>query len=95
MHREKVTVVIFLQALDGIASISACLQCSGQVDNPLQPNSQWYSGSGIYRHVWLNIAGPVHIAQRGTYITTPPADSTSATVSVRTSVQDQYWHLTF
>jgi beta-galactosidase len=24
-----------------------------RVDNSLQPNSRWYSGSGIYRHVWL------------------------------------------
>ncbi len=25
-----------------------------RVDNSIQPNSRWYSGSGIYRHVWLN-----------------------------------------
>lgn len=24
-----------------------------KVDNSLQPNCRWYSGSGIYRHVWL------------------------------------------
>lgn len=34
-----------------------------RVDNSLQPNTRWYSGSGIYRHVWLNIANPLHIAQ--------------------------------
>jgi beta-galactosidase len=49
-----------------------------RVDNSVQTNSCWYSGSGIYRHVWLNSAGPVHIAQWGTYITTPQADSSSA-----------------
>ena len=32
-----------------------------RVDNSRQPNSRWYSGSGIYRHVWLNIADKVHI----------------------------------
>ena len=58
-----------------------------RVDNSVQTNSRWYSGSGIYRHVWLNSAGPVHIAQWGTYITTPKADSLSATVSVRTSIE--------
>ena len=42
-----------------------------RVDNSLQPNTRYYSGSGIYRHVWLNIADPLHIAQWGTYITTP------------------------
>jgi len=60
-----------------------------RVDNSVQPNSRWYSGSGIYRHVWLNIAGPVHVAQWGTYITTLIADSISATVSVRTSVENK------
>ncbi len=61
-----------------------------RVDNSIQPNSRWYSGSGIYRHVWLNTAGPVHIAQWGTYITTPGADSSSATISIRTSIENYY-----
>ena len=61
-----------------------------RVDNSVQPNSRWYSGSGIYRHVWLNITGPVHIAQWGTYITTPVADSSSATIIVRTSIENHY-----
>ncbi|MBD0377476.1 MAG: beta galactosidase jelly roll domain-containing protein, partial [Flavisolibacter sp.] len=30
-------------------------------------NSRWYSGSGIYRHVWLKIMDPVHVAQWGTF----------------------------
>jgi beta-galactosidase len=59
-----------------------------RVDNSLQPNSRWYSGSGIYRHVWLNIAGPVHIAQWGTYITTPSVDSSSAVIVVGTSIEN-------
>ena len=25
-------------------------------------NSRWYSGSGIYRHVWVTATGPVHVA---------------------------------
>ncbi len=57
-----------------------------RVDNSEQPNSRWYSGSGIYRHVWLNITNPVHVAQWGTYITTPNADSSSATVNVKTTI---------
>src|SRR5205085_10899634 len=32
-------------------------------------NSRWYSGSGIYRYVWLKIFEPVHVSQWGTYIT--------------------------
>ena len=57
-----------------------------RVDNSLQPNSRWYSGSGIYRHVWLNIADRVHVAQWGTQITTRSVDSSSATIDVRTSI---------
>jgi len=57
-----------------------------RVDNSAQPNSRWYSGSGIYRHVWLNITNPVHVAQWGTYIITPNADSSSATVNVKTTI---------
>lgn len=33
--------------------------------------SRWYSGAGIYRHVWLVSSQPVHVAHWGTYITTP------------------------
>jgi beta-galactosidase len=61
---------------------------SVRVDNSLQPNSRWYSGSGIYRHVWLNITGPVHVAQWGTYITTPEVSSSAATIKVRTSIEN-------
>jgi len=61
-----------------------------KVDNSAQPNSRWYSGSGIYRHVWLNIAGTVHIDQWGTYITTPEINSSSAKVSVRTSIVNHF-----
>jgi beta-galactosidase len=32
-----------------------------RVDNSHQPNSRWYTGSGIYRHVRLVVVDPVHI----------------------------------
>ena len=34
-------------------------------------NSRWYSGSGIFRKVWLGVAGPVRIPAHGVYVTTP------------------------
>ncbi len=49
-------------------------------------NSRWYSGSGIYRHVWLNVVSPVHIATWGTYITTPGVTENEALVRIKTSV---------
>ena len=39
-----------------------------RVDNSDQPNSRWYSGCGIYRHVWLTKAHAIHIRQWGVHI---------------------------
>ena len=36
-----------------------------RVNNSDQPNSRWYSGCGIYRHVWFTTTGPVHVAHWG------------------------------
>ena len=48
------------------------------------PNSRWYSGSGIYRKVFLNVTEPVYVATDGTYVTTPDLSSTySKNASVR------------
>jgi beta-galactosidase len=60
-----------------------------RVDNLQQMNSRWYSGSGIYRHVWLTINNPVHVAQWGTVITTPEITSEMATVQVSTLVKNE------
>ena len=59
-----------------------------RVDNSRQPNTRYYSGSGIYRHVWLTLINPLHMAHWGTYVTTPHADSTRGEVSVRTWVEN-------
>jgi len=54
--------------------------------NVQQPCSRWYSGAGIYRHVWLTIAEPLHVAPWGTYVTTPKVADAEADVRVRTRV---------
>ncbi|MGQ9478594.1 MAG: glycoside hydrolase family 2 TIM barrel-domain containing protein [Thermoproteota archaeon] len=58
------------------------------VNNSAQPNSRWYSGSGIYRHVWLLIGEKIHIPPWGIYVTTPKVYPSTATVSVRTTVRN-------
>ena len=49
-------------------------------------NSRWYSGSGIYRHVRLNITGPVHLDPLFTFITTPVVNDSEAVVRVKTAL---------
>jgi beta-galactosidase len=60
-----------------------------RVDNSQQPNSRWYSGSGIYRHVRLVISDPVHVDQWGTYVTTPAVSAESSLVTLRTTIRNE------
>lgn len=59
-----------------------------KVDNSIQPNSRWYTGSGIYRNVWLVKKLPVHIAHWGVSISTPEINKSSAIVHIATKVTD-------
>ncbi|MBN1362740.1 MAG: DUF4982 domain-containing protein [Sedimentisphaerales bacterium] len=52
-------------------------------------NSRWYSGSGIYRSVWLDVMDPVHIEHWGPAVTTPQVSADSAQVHVRTEVLNE------
>jgi beta-galactosidase len=60
-----------------------------RVDQSQQRNSRWYSGSGIYRHVWLNVTGPVHVAPWGVFVTTPEVSAAQAKVSVKTRIANE------
>lgn len=50
--------------------------------------SRWYSGAGIYRHVWLVQCQPVHVSHWGTYITTPEISDQSAKVKTEITVEN-------
>jgi beta-galactosidase len=60
-----------------------------KVDNSHQPNCRWYSGSGIYRHTWLLATSPLHVAQYGTFVTTPQVVKSAAIVQIRTKVLNE------
>ncbi len=59
-----------------------------KVDNSEQPNSRWYSGSGIYRNVWLVTTGKTHIDHRGTFVTTPEVSDKLAKVKLVTQIRN-------
>lgn len=59
------------------------------VDNSEQPNCRWYSGSGIYRHVWLQTMPTLHIAENGVFITTPEVSADQAIVQVEVTVENE------
>ena len=63
-----------------------------RVDNSLQPNCRWYTGSGIYRHTWLVVRRAVHIATWGVVVRTPLIDLSSAQVEVTTRVLNEGDH---
>lgn len=60
-----------------------------RVDNSQQKNCRWYTGSGIYRHVWLTATNPVHINHWGVAITTPEVNESKAVVQVKTVLRNE------
>ena len=59
-----------------------------KVDNSEQPNSRWYTGSGIYRNVRLITTNPIAVAHWGTFVSTPKVDEKLATVNLEVSIQN-------
>ncbi|MCP4048457.1 MAG: DUF4982 domain-containing protein [Gammaproteobacteria bacterium] len=80
-----------------------------KVDNSKVPSGRWYTGSGIYRHVWLTTMSQVHIAEDGVFVRSSDvskkravlkvsteingADAAGKVVIVRTELRDAYNHL--
>jgi len=61
-----------------------------KVDNSKQPNSRWYSGSGIFRNIWLETTNKLHVDQWGTYITTSKVTAQTASVHIETTLKNRY-----
>jgi len=58
-----------------------------RVDNSQQPNSRWYSGSGITREVWLRSLSAEHIPTNGTYIATKTISENVALINITTKIE--------
>lgn len=59
-----------------------------KADNSVQPNSRWYSGSGIYRNVWLVTSNKLTVNHWGTFVTTSKVSAQSAAVNLKTSIRN-------
>ena len=55
-----------------------------KVDNSDQPNSRWYSGCGIYRHVWLTKTNAVHVKHWGVHV---QSDAKTGQIKVEADVE--------
>ena len=80
-------------------NITNYVTCDGTTENVIAvmavnefPSSRWYSGSGIYRDVTLSVSGDIHVADEGTYVTTPnlkEEQDGDVTVHVETDVRNE------
>lgn len=68
----------YLQEGDNVISV--------RVDHSRIADSRWYTGSGIYRDVWIISAPEVHLAQWGTGYSATKITDSQATVAVEVAV---------
>ncbi len=59
-----------------------------RVDNSMQPNSRWYTGSGIYRHVRLVSTERLRFEKWGIFVYTGSLGETSATLHIESAILD-------
>jgi beta-galactosidase len=60
-----------------------------RVDHSRSADSRWYTGSGIYRDVWLVTANPIHIAQWGVYAYPEVKSAKSAVLNIETEIDNE------
>jgi beta-galactosidase len=59
-----------------------------KVDNSKQPNSRWYSGSGIYRNVWLVSTEKIAVDHWGTFVTASVISKDSARIMISAAIRN-------
>lgn len=57
-----------------------------RVDHSRTPSGRWYTGSGIYRHVWLTVVDTLHVSTWGTFVRSQDASTDAAKLLVSTEV---------
>ena len=62
---------------------------SVRVDHSLERDSRWYSGSGIYRDVYMVYASPVHLDLWGVYFKATAITDKKADVAVATTMNNE------
>ncbi len=82
--RYDLTPFVHFDGTENIIAVKA--------DNMPQPNSRWYTGSGIYRNVWLVKLPQLHIKHWGTFITTPEITDQKAIVNINTELDGVFDH---
>lgn len=71
----ELDITAYLQDGDNVLAV--------RVNNSEQPNSRWYTGSGIYRNVWLTQAEETRVCHWGVYVTTPVITENKAEIKVQ------------
>ncbi|HEY1193676.1 sugar-binding domain-containing protein [Flavobacterium sp.] len=59
-----------------------------KIDNDSQPNSRWYTGSGIYRNVRLVASEKLHVGKWGTFVTTPEVSTEKSKVHFEVTIDN-------
>ncbi|MDA3879258.1 MAG: DUF4982 domain-containing protein [Prolixibacteraceae bacterium] len=60
-----------------------------RVDHSKSADSRWYTGSGIYRNVWLVYANPVHFAQWGVFAYADIENEKKAVLNIESEIENE------
>lgn len=61
-----------------------------KVDHSDFADSRWYTGSGIYRNVFINLTDHLYVKPNGIFVTTPTISTSEAEVQIQTSLKSEY-----